>query len=208
MKALKYSSRDEWLAARRGKITGSRLRDIIVKRGNGRKIGFYELIAERLGIPPEEDENPMERGLRLEKEALDRFSKTSGKKVKSELVLWTREDNESIAVSPDGIIGPSQAVEVKCLSSARHIQAYITGKIPDEYQDQVLQYFIVNDKLKILYVVFYDPRFAVFKKDGKSLDYFTIEVRRKSLRESIKECLEYQHNVIKEVNEIVNSLTF
>ena len=55
------------MAAREGKITGSRLKDIIVKRGTGKKIGFYSLIAEKLGIPAEEGETPMERGSRLEK---------------------------------------------------------------------------------------------------------------------------------------------
>ena len=41
---------EEWLEWRKGKITGSRLNDIIVKRGTGRKLGFYEVIAERLAV--------------------------------------------------------------------------------------------------------------------------------------------------------------
>lgn len=200
MKVNKYENRETWLDARRGKITGSRLKDIIVKRGTGKKIGFYELIAERLGIPAD-GESPMDRGTRLEEEAIARFTKETKKKVNTDLVIWQRDDNESIAISPDGYIGETEAVECKCLSSARHIEAFLTGQVPDEYKDQALQYFIVNDKLKKLYFVFYDPR--VLAKD-----YFTIEIKRKDVEDDVKFYLDYQKNILSEVDEIVNKLTF
>lgn len=200
MKTLSFDDRDAWLFARRGKITGSRLKDIVVKRGTGRKIGFYELIAERLGVPAD-DENPMDRGTRLEEEAIARFKTETGKKVDTSLVIWTRDDNESIAVSPDGFIGKKEAVEAKCLSSARHIEAWITKELPEEYKMQAIQYFIVNDKLTTLHVVFYDPRILV-------KDYFVLEVKRADIKEQIDEYLAYETTVINEVNEIVNQLTF
>ncbi len=200
MKTLKFESREEWLAARRGKITGTRLKDIIVKRGTGRKIGFYELIAERLGVPAD-DENAMERGKRLESEAMERFIKETGKKVDTSLVMWQRDDNESIAISPDGFIGKTEAVEVKCLASARHIEALLTNEVPTDYEYQVLQYFIVNDKLKTLHLVFYDPRIL-------AKDYFTIEIKRENVQEQVDEYLAYENQIINEVNEIVNKLTF
>ena len=200
MKTLSFADRDTWLFARRGKITGSRLKDIIVKRGTGRKIGFYELIAERLGVPAD-DENPMDRGTRLEEEAIERFKKETGKKVDTSLVIWTRDDNESIAVSPDGFIGKKEAVEAKCLSSARHIEAWITKELPDEYRMQAIQYFIVNDKLTTLHVVFYDPRIL-------AKDYFVIDVKRADVKEEIDEYRTYEELVLREVNDIVNQLTF
>lgn len=200
MKTLKFNSREEWLAARRGKITGSRLKDIVVKRGTGRKIGFYELIAERLGIAPDE-ENAMERGSRLEAEAMECFAKETGKKVDTSLVIWTRDDNDNIAISPDGFIGKKEAVEVKCLSSARHIEALITNQVPDEYQMQAIQYFVVNDSLKTLHFAFYDPRIL-------SKPFFTVTVNREDREEEIAEYLEYQKKTLDEVDAIVNSLTF
>lgn len=210
MKTLQFGDRLMWMAAREGKITGSRLKDIVVKRGNGRKIGFYELIAERLGVPAD-DENPMERGTRLEKDAIARFTEETGKAVDTSLIIWVRDDNESIAISPDGVVSKKEAVEVKCLSSARHIEAYLTQKVPDEYEFQVLQYFIVNDDLKTLNFVCYDPRFAMFvSPDSRkvALDYFVIEVKRKDVQEQVTEYLDYQRKVIDEVSEIVNKLTF
>lgn len=194
-----FNDRDEWLAGRRGKISGSRLKDIVVKRGTGKKIGFYELIAERIGVPAD-DENAMDRGSRLESEAIERFAKESGKDVDTSLVIWARKDNESIAISPDGFMGVTEAVEAKCLSSARHIEAFLTNKIPDEYEMQKLQYFIVNESLQTLYFIFYDPRILV-------KDYFVLEVKREDVQTEIDELLEYEKSTLAEVDDIVATLT-
>lgn len=200
MKTQQYQSKEEWLAARRGKITGSRLKDIVVKRGTGKKIGFWELVSEGLGVAPE-DESAMDRGSRLEAEALERFAKETGKKLDTSLVIWSREDDESIAISPDAFIGKKEAVETKCLSSARHIEAYFTQKVPSDYEFQILQYFIVNDSLKTVYLVFYDPRILV-------KDYFVLTINRADKEEEIKEYLQYQKDTMKEVREYINQLTF
>lgn len=49
------------MEARLGRITGTRLKDLVVRRGSGYKIGFYEIIAERIAIPAS-GENVMDRG--------------------------------------------------------------------------------------------------------------------------------------------------
>ncbi len=109
----KFDDEQTWKDFRRGKITGTRLKDIIAKKnGNGKKIGYYELIAEKLALAAD-DENCMDRGLRLEKEAIQIFEKKTGKKVNTDLVIWQRDDNQSIAISPDGYINEKEAVEVK-----------------------------------------------------------------------------------------------
>jgi len=198
MKIQHFDNEAEWLAARLGKITGSRLKDIIVKRGTGKKIGYYELIAERIGLPAD-GENPMDRGHRLEEEAIERFEKMTDKKVDCSLVLWVSDNNENIALSPDGVIGEIEAVEVKCLSSARHIEAYLTGEIPEEYRYQGLQYFIVNEKLEKLHFCFYDPRLKV-------KDFFIIEMLRSNLTDEINTLEIYQKDTLKEVEEIVENL--
>lgn len=204
MKTLKFNNREEWLEARRGKITGSRLKDIVLKRGTTPKIGYYELIAERLAVAAD-DESPMDRGTRLEEEALANFTEETGKKLDTSLIIWTRDDNDCIALSPDGVVEDSnetEAVEVKCLSSAKHIEALLTQKIPPEYEEQMIQYFIVNDALQTLYWVFYDPRI------GYGKDFHCIEVRREDVQEKVLECLTYQRQVLEEVDDIVNQLTF
>lgn len=201
MQVRKFESKEEWLDARRGKITGSRLKDIVVKRGTGEKLGFYEIIAERLATTPE-DENAMERGTRLEEEAIQKFSEKTGLKVDTQLVIWEREDNQGIAISPDGFIGGYEAVEVKCLSSARHIEAKLTGQYPKDYHEQILQYFIVNDNLQKLHFVMYDPRMP------QNLQLITFVISRDEVKNEIEELKEYQKLKLEQIEKIINELTF
>lgn len=245
MKIHKFQNKEEWLNFRKGKISGSRLKDIvtsgitkdiIVKELESqkidfkktakkeelqsllskeviakleskldKKIGFYELIAERLAVSEEEfdgyipNETPMDRGTRLEKLAIERFKQETLKEVSGDLIIWSSDENDDITVSPDGVVSEEEAIEVKCLSSAKHIEAFLTQKIPDEYMYQRLQYFIVNDKLQKLNFAFYDPRIP-------AKDFFIIEVLRKDIEQEIEQYREYQIRVIAEVNQIVNNL--
>lgn len=201
MKTLKYETKEEWLEARKTRITGSRLKDIVVLRGTEKKQGFWELLAERLCVEDGEDENPMQRGTDLEEIAIKTFEEHEGKEVDTSLVIWTRDENESIAISPDGFIGETEAVEIKCLASARHLEAYFTKKVPKDYWFQVLQYFIVNEKLEQLHFVMYDPRIP-------QKPYFKITIDRGNVQEEVDEYLEYQKKVLEEVNELVNQLSF
>lgn len=195
----KYLNEQEWLEDRKGRITGSRLGSLFSKRDKKPLKGFYELIAERVAIPAD-GENAMDRGKRLEVEGIERFEATTGKVVNKDLVLWVREDNENIAVSPDGYIGDTEAVEVKCLNSASHIEAFLTGDIPTEYEYQVLQYFIVNDNLQTLYFCFYDPRMPK--------DFFYHKVERVNVAEKIAEYLEMEREALIKIKEIEDKLTF
>ena len=199
MKVKKYNNEEEWLNARMGRITGTKVKDLMNKRSTKPKLGFYEIVAERVAIPATQ-ENVMDRGKRLEDEAIERFAKKTKKKVNTDLVIWEREDNPDIAISPDGYIGKTEAVEVKCLSSARHLEAFMTQEIPSEYEYQVIQYFVVNDDLKKLYFVFYDPRMPV--------DLFWLEINRKDLGEKIKETLEIEKEALQKLAEIEKKLTF
>ena len=44
MKTKTYQNKEEWFEARLGKITGSRLKDLIVKRGTGKKLDITNLL--------------------------------------------------------------------------------------------------------------------------------------------------------------------
>lgn len=204
----KYESKEEWLNDRSGRITGSRLKDILPGRNGEIKKGRWELIAERLvgwaAIVEDSNEKAMDRGTRLEPEAMARFVKETGKKVDPSLLMWQREDDPMIALSPDGVIGKTAAVEIKCLNAASHVEARVTGKIPKNtagYEEQAAQYFCVNDKLKTLYFVFYDPRFPI------GLDFFYLTISRKDIADRVKEYLEEQRECLKWVRDTVNALT-
>jgi hypothetical protein len=196
----KFDNEKDWLDFRKDKITGTKLKDIIVKRGTNKKVGFYQLIADQLAI--EDDENPMDRGHRLEEEAIDLLTKTTGIKFNKSLVIITRDDNPNIAWSPDGFTDNLKiGVEVKCLKSALHIQAIITDSIPYEYKEQSVQPFIVNDQLETLYFTFYDPRLV-------SRPFHVIEVKRADVEGEIKMWKEYEEKTLKEVNYWVERLAW
>lgn len=193
--------KESWLRSRRGRITGSKVNDVMPKKYGGKKIGFYELIAERVGIPGDLEE-PRNRGNRLEGEAMGFFEEEMHVEITCDKVLWCREDNLNIAVSPDGVIDRETAVEVKCLSSALHLQAFFEQETPkEEYYLQALQYFIVNEDLQTLYLVFYDPRILV-----KPLHYLTLT--RDELEEDIAKYYQAEVNIIKEVKAMANKLSF
>jgi putative phage-type endonuclease len=193
---------DQWFEFRKGKVSGTMLSDLYSKRG-GRKLGFYELIAARLALDPD-DENRMERGIRLEDEAAQAFAEKTGKQLEIAGVC-VHDDHPSVINSPDRLIKNNgkytEAVEIKCLSPARHLQAVIENKVPDEYEAQKLQYFIVNPDLKKLYFVFYDPRIA-------AVPLHTVEVTRAELGDLPDRYLKFQLEQLKEIDKIVERLAF
>jgi hypothetical protein len=65
---------------------------------------------------------------------------------------------------------------------------------------QALQYFIVNEKLKTLYFVFYDPRMPK--------DFFWLEMHRKDVKQKVEDYLALERDVLAEINRIENELTF
>lgn len=196
---------EEWFDTRKGKITGSKLKNIVPLRGTAKKIGFYELLADRLATTEDgELEDPRERGHRLESKAIKLFSEQTSKEVEN-VGMCISDTNVNIALSPDGLIKNdgkyTEAIEVKCVSSSLHLQALIEKKVSTDFNAQKLQYFIVNEELETLYFVYYDPRVTV-----KPLHW--IEVKRKDIEKDIEFYREYQENILKEVDLLLEELTF
>ncbi|MFA6992672.1 MAG: YqaJ viral recombinase family protein [Candidatus Gracilibacteria bacterium] len=198
MKTINFDKNKEaWMAYRHGKITGSTLADIVPKKNGDKKIGFWELVASRVADEPDW-QNAMERGVELEHEAAVRFMLETDKELDTSLIMWEREDNPNIAISPDAVvIGENASVEIKCLSSARHLQAFFEQAIPSEYEHQARQYFVVNDELETLYFVFYDPRV-------KCKPFFFIKFAREDME--IDEYLSLEKKTLFEADEYVNRL--
>lgn len=188
---------DEWFLIRKGKVTGTGLKSIVGSK-TVRDSYFYKLVAERLSVGVPDDESAMARGSRLEADARARYAEHIGKEV-VEYGFLQSDENEFIGSSPDGYVKSKKmdhACEIKCLSGANHIKAYIEKEIPKEYYPQGIQAFIVNDKLKQLDFVFYDPRMP-------DVEFFVIEMKRKDVEEDIAAYKEAELNFIKEVDEAI-----
>lgn len=203
MKIKYFESEEEWMSERLTKITGSRLKDLVVLRGTAEKVGFWKLVAERLARPRDKGEKVLDRGHELELDGVAWCENELGKTFITDLVMWERDDNPCIAISPDAYTKDlKEAVEVKCLNSAEHIQCYYENHYPDEYKFQVYQYFIVNDELQTLHFIMFDP--SVIMK----CQYIRFDIKREDIEEEIEKYKQYQIDKLIKVAEIVNSISF
>lgn len=162
----------EWMSFREGKRTGTSIGKLFAKsRITGELydtekplLTFYQKVAERLAEGTGDDdglESSRERGKDLENEAISEAEQKLGLNLIHGNV-WQDSDDPNHIESPDAYTKDLKtAVEVKCLSSARHIQAICENKPPKEYYAEYLNYFLVNDKLETLYIFLYDPRFLL-----------------------------------------------
>lgn len=168
---------------------------------------YYELIAEATARPITPNDyvdrlngeqfSMMARGHILEPEAADAFSKKTGLKLAGD-VVWEREDNPNIYISPDRYVVkddeviPTEAVEIKCLGNAETVKAYLTNKYPEEYEPQIIKYFVVNERLQRLYFVMYSDTIP-----GLELQIWAIE--RSQVEDRITEAKAFEDAIMKRV---------
>lgn len=184
---------DEWLHLKKGKVSGTVLKGLM-GTPKARLEAFYEVLAERLTVGVESDyENAMDRGNRLEDEAIASFEFETGKSVEK-IGFCESDEDPNIANSPDGLIGDEEAIEVKCMGGKNHVKLWLTNEVPEEYKWQVVQYFIVNEKLKTVYFVGYNPDIPIHP-------LHIIEVKREDMEEYIKGAVVAQKHFLVEIEQ-------
>jgi len=150
----------EWHAARIGKITGSRFKDVLSTRGNTRANYMRELLLERkTGIAVQGYTSPeMEWGTQTEPQARAYYEKVTQTKV--EQVGFIDHPLEQyrgyVGVSPDGLIG-SGCLEIKCPNTNTHLDYIAKDKLPTTYIPQVQGVMWVTGRLWCEFISF-DPR--------------------------------------------------
>lgn len=169
---------------------------------------YYELIADRVARPVTPNDyadrlngqpfSMMARGHILEAEAIEAFEAKTGKSCDKDSVVWVSDYDANAYVSPDGCITSAddkvrEAVEVKCLSSAEVIKAYLTQKVPAEYQPQILKYFMVNDDLEVLHFVIYTDLIP-------GLDLQIFEVKREEVAGQIEEARAFEKVILERID--------
>lgn len=155
---------DEWMDIRKGKITGTGLKNVMAKKDSqAYKKYLYTLLSDEFSNNDELYKSPaMQRGNDLEKFAVQEYEKKTGNIV-DEIGFCVSEEFEYLGLSPDGFIGDKGAIEIKCPNSENHLEYLLSKKIPHQYKWQVVNYFLVNPSLEWLDFVSYDPRF--FRKE-------------------------------------------
>lgn len=132
----------EWLKARVGKVTASRIADVVAKTKSGpsasRENYLAELIAERLTRQPAERfvSPAMQHGTDTEAEARACYEFYRGETVK-EVGFVLHPTIDQSGASPDGLVGADGLVEIKCPNTATHIDTLLARMMPRKYINQM-----------------------------------------------------------------------
>lgn len=154
---------EEWFAIRRGKVTASRIADLMAetKRGGvaaSRKNYAAELVAERLtGTTAKFYVNEaMQWGTDQEAPARDLYAFLTDASV-TETGFVVHPSIPDSGASPDGLVGDDGLVEIKCPNTATHIETLLGGGIADKYRKQMLWQMACTGR-QFCDFVSYDPR--------------------------------------------------
>lgn len=133
---------EEWFLSRLGKVTASRVADVMAKTKSGpaaaRKNYMMELLCQRLTGAREEGftSAAMQRGTDLEPMARGRYEVENDVLV-MESGLVDHPTIPNFAASPDGLVDDDGLIEIKCPNTAQHVEFLRTGKIDTRYQSQM-----------------------------------------------------------------------
>lgn len=152
----------EWFAVRLGKVTASRVADVVAKTKSGpsasRANYMAELIAERLtGETAAAFTNAaMQWGTEKEPDARAAYEFRTD----AELALVGFVIHPNIpdsGASPDALIGTDGMAEFKCPNTATHIETLLTKSVPGKYLTQ-MQWQMACTGRKWCDFVSFDPR--------------------------------------------------
>lgn len=194
---------DEWLSIRAGKVTASRIADVMAKTktgyGAGRANYMAELVAERLtGVPKQGFSNAaMQWGTDTEPQARAMYEFMKGVTVVEDGFV-RHPTIENTGASPDGLVGEDGLVEIKCPNTATHIDTLRGGGINRKYLLQMHWQMICCERQWCDFVSF-DPRMP---------EEMQIHIERVERDEEL--CAEIEAEVtafLKELDETVADLT-
>lgn len=152
----------EWLAARCGKLTASRIADAAAKTKTGwgasRSNLMAELLVERLTGSPTAGYESSAMAWGRENEAYARAAYEFYRDCSVELVgLIDHPRITMAAASPDGLVGGAGLVEFKCPNSATHIDTLLSSTIDGRYITQIQWQMACTGRVWCDYCSF-DPR--------------------------------------------------
>lgn len=192
----------EWFAARCGKVTASRVADIIAKTKTGasasRENYLAQLVCERMtGKPAESYSNAaMQWGTEQEP-----FARAAYEGVKDVLVeemgFAVHPSIEGAGASPDGLVGLFGLVEIKCPNTATHIQTLLDQKVPEKYNTQIQWQMACTNRQWCDFVSF-DPRMA----DGLQLFIKRVEYDPIYVAQLEKEVIFFLMEVEEKINKL------
>jgi hypothetical protein len=155
---------DEWRALRAGKVTASRISDVLaeLKKGTGeaatRRNYKAEIIAEILTGIPADNFVSKEMQWGIDNEPFARAAYEIAQDVAVDTVGFAIHPAIArFGASPDGLVGEIGMVEFKCPNTSTHLDYLLAGVVPTEYQPQMLAEMCCTNREWCDFVSF-DPR--------------------------------------------------
>jgi len=131
---------EEWFRARLGKVTASRIVDVMAKgQGVTRKKYMIELLVERLTGKHTESyiNEAMQWGIDEEPMAVAEYEIQTGNLV-TPVGFIDHPDIKMAGASPDGFVGDNGLIEVKSPNTSTHVDFLLSGKIDRKYIFQMM----------------------------------------------------------------------
>ena len=153
---------EAWLQLRLGKVTASRVADIMAKTKTGasasRQNYLIELALQRVtgNIEPSYTNDAMAWGTATEPQARVAYEVKTGNFV-DQIAFVEHDIIEWFGCSPDGLVGNDGLIEIKCPNSATHWATIKDGKPPNKYVIQMQTQMACTNRQWCDFVSF-DPR--------------------------------------------------
>jgi len=190
----------EWLAARAGKVTASRISDVMAAKTTAAYRDYRaQIVAEILTGQPQESgftNAAMQWGTEQEKFARAEYELACDWTV-DEIGIVLHPTIERGAASPDGLVSTNGLVEIKCPKTATHLQTLIDKKQPRQYENQMLWQMACTGREWCDFVS-YDPRLP------DDLQLFVHRFDRDEKR--IEEIEEAVKQFLNEANEMIDNI--
>jgi putative phage-type endonuclease len=167
---------DEWKQLRLGKVTASRVADVMAKIKSGEAAGRADyrtdLVIERLTQRPTESFTNAAMAWGVENECFARSKYESVFNLFVEEVPFINHPTiEWFGASPDGLVGSEGLLEIKAPNSKQHIKYLNDGKPPSKYIPQMMSQMACTGRKWCDFVSF-DPRMP------EGLDFFVVRLER------------------------------
>ena len=153
---------DEWFNARLGKVTASRVTDVVARTKTGyaasRENYMAQLIVERMTGQAEKSFTNSAMQWGTDTEPLARAAYEAERQVMvDEEGFVEHPEIANAGASPDGLVGKDGLVEIKCPNTATHIDTILSQTVPKKYLDQMMWQMICTGREWCDFVS-YDPR--------------------------------------------------
>lgn len=182
MKVLDFpQGTEEWKAARAGRVTASRMADVLAKIKTGeasaRRDYRAQIVAEVLTCQPQDSgfiNAEMQWGIEQEPMARAAYEVSTGAFV-DQVGFVLHPGIERSGASPDGLVGDAGVLEIKAPKTATHLQYLMDGTLPAKYEPQVMWQLACTGRQWAEFVS-YDPRLPA------KLQLFRVLVERNETR--------------------------